>query len=74
MGKIPWRKERLPTAVFRLGEFHGLYSPCCHESQTRLGGLHFHFFAEHGLSGADFGICGEWAQYLGLEGSRAQAQ
>ena len=25
--KIPWRKERLPTPVFWLGEFHGLYSP-----------------------------------------------
>ena len=26
-GKIPWRKERLPTPVLRPGEFHGLYSP-----------------------------------------------
>ena len=25
--KIPWRRERLPTLVFRPGEFHGLYSP-----------------------------------------------
>ena len=25
--KIPWRKERLPTAVFWPGEFHGLHSP-----------------------------------------------
>ena len=24
---IPWRRERLPTAVFWPGEFHGLYSP-----------------------------------------------
>ena len=24
VGKIPWRRERLPTAVFRPGEFHGL--------------------------------------------------
>ena len=24
IGKIPWRKERLPTPVFWLGEFHGL--------------------------------------------------
>ena len=28
VGKIPWRRERLPTPVFRPGEFHGLYSPC----------------------------------------------
>ena len=25
--KIPWRREWLPTPVFWLGEFHGLYSP-----------------------------------------------
>ena len=27
VGKIPWRRDRLPTPVFRPGEFHGLYSP-----------------------------------------------
>ena len=27
VGKICWRRERLPTLVFWLGEFHGLYSP-----------------------------------------------
>ena len=27
VGKIPWRRERLLTPVFRPGEFHGLYSP-----------------------------------------------
>ena len=26
-GKIPWRRERLPTPVFWPGEFDGLYSP-----------------------------------------------
>ena len=26
-GKIPWRRERLPTPVLWSGEFHGLYSP-----------------------------------------------
>ena len=34
-GKIPWRRERLPTPVFWPGEFHGLYSPWGHkESDT----------------------------------------
>ena len=28
VGKIPWRRERLLTAVFWPGEFRGLYSPC----------------------------------------------
>ena len=27
IGKIPWRREWLPTPVFWPGEFHGLYSP-----------------------------------------------
>ena len=33
VGEILWRRERLPTAVFWPGEFHGLYSPWgCKES------------------------------------------
>ena len=32
VGKIPWRREELPTPVFWPGEFHGLYS--CKESDT----------------------------------------
>ena len=27
VGKTPWRRKRLPTAVFWPGESHGLYSP-----------------------------------------------
>ena len=27
VGKIPWRRERLPASVFWPGEFQGLYSP-----------------------------------------------
>ena len=27
VGKIPWRRERLPTPVFLPGEFHGPRSP-----------------------------------------------
>ena len=26
VGKIPWRRERLPTLLFWPGEFHGLYN------------------------------------------------
>ena len=26
-GRFPWRRERLPTPVFRPGESHGLHSP-----------------------------------------------
>ena len=45
--KIPWRRERLPTLVFWLGEFHGLYSPWGHkESDTteRLALLFYYGF------------------------------
>ena len=31
VGKIPWRREQLPTPVFWLGEFHGLYSSWGHK-------------------------------------------
>ena len=35
IGKIPWRREGLPTPVFWPGEFQGLYSPWgCKESDT----------------------------------------
>ena len=27
VGKMPWRRERLPTPVFCPGGFHGLFSP-----------------------------------------------
>ena len=27
VGKIPWRRKRLPTPIFWPGEFYGLYSP-----------------------------------------------
>ena len=43
VGKISWRRERLPTPVFWHGEFHGLYSPWGRqESDTteRLSLLH----------------------------------
>ena len=40
VGKIPWRRERLPTLVFWPGEFQGLYSPQgCKESHM----TDFHF-------------------------------
>ena len=41
VGKISWRRERLPTPVFWPGEFHGLYRPWAAKSQTWLGNFHF---------------------------------
>ena len=38
VGKIPWRRERLPTPVFWPGEFLGV-----EKSWTRLSDFHFHW-------------------------------
>ena len=36
IGKIPWRREQIPTPVFWPGEFHGLHSSWGHkESNTQ---------------------------------------
>ena len=35
VGKMPWRRERLPTPAFWPGEFHGLYSPWGHKELDR---------------------------------------
>ena len=39
VGKIPWRRERLPTPAFWPGEFHGLYSPWGHKESDMTEGL-----------------------------------
>ena len=38
-GKIPWRRERLPTPVFRPGEFHCIVHGVA-KSRTRLSNFH----------------------------------
>ena len=41
IGKIPWRRARLPTPVFWPGEFHGLYKVCeVTKSQAQLSDFH----------------------------------
>ena len=36
VGKIPWRRERLPTPAFWPGEFHGLYSQWGHKESNTM--------------------------------------
>ena len=45
VGKIPWRRERLPTPVLWPGEFHGLYGPWGHKEldMTEQLWLSLHF-------------------------------
>ena len=67
VGKIPWRRERLPTPVFWPGEFHGLYSPWgCKESDMteldtqRLNDFHSSVPPEVHHGGAWGGCSGCW--------------
>ena len=41
VGKIPWRREQLPTPVFWPGDCHGLYSPWGHKESDTTGQLFF---------------------------------
>ena len=41
VGNIPWRREKLPTPVFWIGEFHGLYSPWGHKELDTTEQLSF---------------------------------
>ena len=36
VGKIPWRRERLPILVFWPGEFHGLYRSTGHKESDMI--------------------------------------
>ena len=43
MGKIHWRKDKLPTPVFWPGEFQGLYSPWGLKEPDTIEGLSLSF-------------------------------
>ena len=43
VGKIPWRRERLPTPVFWPEEFHGLYGPWGRKESDMTERLSLHF-------------------------------
>ena len=43
VGKIPWRRKRLPTPVFWPEEFHGLYSPWGQKESDTTEQLSLHF-------------------------------
>ena len=56
VGKIPWRRERLPTPVFWAGEFHGLYSPWSSKESDRTEQLSLHIIRDTIKS---------WEKYMG---------
>ena len=49
VGKIPWRRESLPTQVFWPGEFHGLYSPWGHKESDMTVRLSLSLFSHNML-------------------------
>ena len=46
IGKIPWRKERLPTPVFWPGEFHGLDSSWGYKELDMTERILLHFISK----------------------------
>ena len=64
VGKIRWRRERLPTLVFWPEELHGQYSLWSQtKSQTRLSDFHFHHPKEDVGKGRQWVWC--WQGLLG---------
>ena len=49
VGKIPWKRERLPTPLDWPGEFHGLYSPWGLKEPDTTERLNFQFQAKGGI-------------------------
>ena len=43
VGKVPWRRERLPNPLFWPGEFHGLYNPWGHKELDQTERLSLSF-------------------------------
>ena len=67
VGKIPWRRDRLPTPVFWPGEIHGLYNPWgCKESDHDWATFTF-TFARGVLTWLN-----EWSDELGKPESKKQ--
>ena len=67
VGKIPWRRGRLPTPVFWPTEFHGLYSPWGHKELDRTEQLslfiyvcvciYIHIYMYIYIKGRKYGVC-----------------
>ena len=55
-GKIPWRRERLPTPVFWPGEFHGIYSLWGCKEADMTDDFHFPICSSRGLAISAFSL------------------
>ena len=60
VGKIPWRRERLPTQIFWPGEFHGLCSPWGRKESDMT--FTFHFGKYFSFPPSTLGNSERWAQ------------
>ena len=52
VGKIPWRRERLPSPVFWPGEVHGLFSPWGRKESDTAERLSLSLHADTGCGGS----------------------
>ena len=71
VGKIPWRREQLPTPVFWPGEFHRLYSPWGHKESDTTEWLSLSLFTVKSkaiIKSTMFGVLKYWFIYLTVWG------
>ena len=64
VGKIPWRRESLPTPVFWSGEFHRLYRPWGHKESDLTEQLSLMVQKIYILSDRCFKSCLLYVSYL----------
>ena len=57
VGKIPWRRERLPTPVFWPGEFQGLHSPWGRKESDTTERLSLSLHSKHFTPSAQSLLC-----------------
>ena len=69
VGKISWRRKRLPTPVFWPGEFLGMYSPWGHKDSDTTERLSLHFSWRMEASSV---ATGKEAEYRGLRKAGGQ--
>ena len=67
VGKISWRRERLPTPVCWPGEFYGLYSPWGHKESdvTKRLSLYTHLYVYTSINSVDL-ICLIYSVYSSI--------
>ena len=56
VGKIPWRRQKVPTPVFWPAKFHGVYSPWGHKESDMTERLSHSLHLNIQINGIELGI------------------